>query len=99
MRLLHAVEVERCVVGDIGFDNLCSEKLTVVGSMVAEEELGFGTLFHHDKHATVYHQRHIGAQYVDDLHRAFHTHVLLHTDEEPVLRQHGVECGDGIIGC
>ena len=95
--ILHAVEVERCVVADIGLDDLCGEEVVVVGGMVAEQEFSLGTLLHHDEHASVDHHAHVGAQDVDNLHTLFHLHVFRHIDEEAVLGQHRVERRDGVL--
>ena len=89
--LLHAVEVKRCVASHISLNDLCCEKLAVVGSMVTEQQFGFSALLHDDEHATVHHERHVRAQDVDDLYGAVHLHAPLHIDEQTILCQHGVE--------
>ena len=56
MSLLQTIEVETGILTNISLDNLSSEEVLIISSMVAEEELGLSTLFHHDENTTVYHQ-------------------------------------------
>ena len=91
---LQTIEVELGILTHEGFDDLGGEERGVVGSMVAEQQLGLGSLFEHDEHAAVHHQRHAGGgrlQDVDHLHGLVDDHSLGHVDEQPVLRQHRVQ--------
>ena len=47
-------------VGNIGFDNLCGEEFTIVGCMVAEEQIHVGVFFNNDEHTTIGHQVYVG---------------------------------------
>ena len=66
--------------------------------MVAEEQTGLGALLHDDEHAAVDHQVYIRAENIDHLHGAVYLHVFRHIDQESVLRQHGVERRNAIVG-
>ena len=70
--------------------------MAVVGSMIAEEQFQYGSLLDDDEHAAVDHQVDIGTQDIDDLDGALHLDAFGDIDEQTVLREHGVEGGDGI---
>ena len=55
MSLLQTIEVETGILAYISLDYLGSEEVLIIGSMIAEEELGLCALFHHNEHTTVYH--------------------------------------------
>ena len=55
MGLLKAVELEAGVVANESLDDLSSEEVAVVGTVVAEEEFCLGTLLKDYQHAAVDH--------------------------------------------
>ena len=61
MGLLQAVEVERGILADVGFNHLRSKKVAVVGSMVAKQHLYLGTLLNDYQYSAVHHESHIRA--------------------------------------
>ena len=97
VRLLQAIEVQRGILPDKGLNDLCSQEVPVVGSMVAEQHLQFGSFLQDDEHAAVDHQVDVGTQDVDDLDGAVDLDILGHIDKESVLCQRRVEVGDGIM--
>ena len=62
------------------------------------QKAGLGALLHDDEHAAVDHQVYIRAENIDHLHGAVYLHVFRHIDQESVLRQHGVERRNAIVG-
>lgn len=99
MSLFQTVQFQACIVAYESLDDLCGEEVPVVGSMVAEEELGFRTFLEDNEHTSVDHQVDIRTEDVDHLHGAFHLYVLRHIDEKSVLCQHRVQCRYGIGFC
>ena len=55
MCLFHAVEVERSVFFHECLNHLCSEEVSVVGGMVAEEQFYFSPFFYDDENTPVNH--------------------------------------------
>ena len=64
----------------------------------SSEHFYLGSFFEHDEHTTVDHEVYITTQDVYHLNGAINLHVLGHIDVEPILCQHRVEIGNGIIG-
>ncbi len=102
VRLLHAVEIQRCVLTHEGFDNLCSQEVAVVGGMIAEEHLQLSPLLQDDQYTTVYHEvwsvecgvrSEIGRgfQDVDDLYGPINHYPFGDIDIQSVLCQHGIQ--------
>ena len=94
---LKAIEVEAGILTHISLDDLRTEELAVVGRVIAEQQFGFGALVHDDEHAAVDHEVDVGAQDIDHLNGAVGADIAADVDEQAILRQHRVECGDGIV--
>ena len=92
--LLHAVQVYAGVLLGKDLDDLGGQEATVVGGVVAEEQLHLGSLLGHDEHATVHHQVYVAAQDVDDLDGLVDHHATRHVDQQAVLAEHGVQVGN-----
>ena len=97
MSLLQAIEVETGILAYKCLDNLSSEEVLVIGSMVAEEELGLSTLFHHDEHTTIHHQIYIRTKDIDDLYGTLYLYVLWNIDKQAILCEESIQCGDAIF--
>ena len=97
MSLFQTIEVETGILANISLDNLGCEEVLVIGSMIAEEELSLSTLFHHDEHTTVYHQIYIRTKNIDYLNGSLHLHVLWNINQQAILRQKSIQCGDAIF--
>ena len=100
VRLLHAVEIQRCVLTHVGLDDLRSQEVAVVGGMVAEEHFQLSPFLQDDQYTTVHHEVWSvecgvwsvgGFQDVDDLYGPFNHHAFGHIDIQSVLCQHGIQ--------
>ena len=97
MCLFEAVQVERSVVADIGFDDLCGKEISVISGMIAEQQFYLCSFFSNNKYATVYHQVHVGTQYVDYLYGFVDDHAFRYVYEQSVLCEHRVECRNAVL--
>ena len=105
MRLLHAIEVERCILTHIGLNDLRGQEVTIIGSMVTEEHLDLCPFLKDDEYTTVHHQiGHLtlsvagsGFQDVNHLNGTIDLHVLWYIDQQSILCQHCIESSDGIV--
>ena len=97
MSLLQTIEVETGILANISLDNLGSEEVLVIGCMVAEEELSLSTLFHHDEYTAVYHQIYIRTENIDDLNSSLYLYILWNINQQAILCQECIQCGDAIF--
>ena len=97
MSLFQTIEVETGILANINLDNLGCEEVLVIGSMVAEEELSLSTLFHHDEHTTVHHQINIRTENIDDLNSSLYLYILWNINQQAILCQECIQCGDAIF--
>ena len=97
MSLLQAIEVKTGILANISLDYLSSEEVLVIGCMVAEEELSLSTLFHHDEYTAVYHQIYIRTENIDDLNGSLYLYILWNINQQAILCQECIQCGDAIF--
>ena len=97
MSLLQAIEVETGILAYKCLDNLSSEEVLVIGCMVAEEELSLSTLFHDDENTAVYHQIYIRTENIDDLNGSLYLYILWNINQQAILCQECIQCGDAIF--
>ena len=97
MSLLQAIEVETGILANISLDYLSSEEVLVIGCMVAEEELSLSTLFHDDENTSVYHQINIRTENIDDLNSSLYLYILWNINQQAILCQECIQCGDAIF--
>ena len=97
MRLLKTIEVERGIAPNISLNHLSGEEISVVGSMIAEEQFGFRPLLHDNQHPAIYHHIDIRAQDIYHLNSPIDNNILWHIYEQSVLCKHCIEGCDGIL--
>ena len=97
MSLLQTIEVETGILANISLDYLGCEEVLVIGCMVAEEELSLSTLFHHDEYTSVYHQINIRTENIDDLNSSLYLYILWNINQQAILCQECIQCGDAIF--
>ena len=97
MSLLQAIEVETGILAYECLDNLGCEEVLVIGCMVTEEELSLSTLFHHDEYTSVYHQINIRTENIDDLNSSLYLYILWNINQQAILCQECIQCGDAIF--
>ena len=97
MSLLQTIEIETGILTYVCLNDLSSEEVLIVSSMVTEEELCLSSLLQDNENATVYHQVNIRTKDIDNLYGTIQFYILWNIDEQAILCQECVQCSDTIF--